>query len=82
MSAFQITAIVRTGGPLTKRIYLDADGKLISDGRACVMSNGTAARLRFDDLAAFASYIANLDQHEAIALGQLDTSKTCSETAR
>jgi hypothetical protein len=41
----EITALTKAGGPLTKRICLSDDGKLISDGSACIMSRGGARRI-------------------------------------
>ena len=90
MSApIEITALTKTGGPLTKRIALAQDGSLHSDGSACVMSRGSAQRARFDDLATFADRIGTLASHEAIALGvlrqglpdnvQIDTKKKLEE---
>ena len=67
----EITTLTKAGGPLTKRITLAADGSLHSDGSACVMSRGSARRVRFDNLGAFAGHIASLDSSEAIALGAL-----------
>ncbi len=67
----EITRLVKTGGPLTKRITLAPDGSLHSDGTACVMSHGSAQRARFGNLEAFAASIGNLDSNEAIALGML-----------
>ncbi len=69
--AVQITCITKVGGPLTKRIYLTADGSLKSDGSACLMGRGQACRAQFSDLRGFADCIANLAQHEAVALGSL-----------
>src|SRR5712691_6505817 len=72
MSApFEITLLAKTGGPLTKRISLAADGSLKSDGSACLMGRGNARRVRFSDLHAFAECIGNLAQHQAVALGSL-----------
>jgi hypothetical protein len=70
-SQIEITGFVKSGGPLTKRIVVAADGSLHSDGSACVMSTGWAYRLRFDTLDGFAACIAALDSNEAIALGAL-----------
>ena len=39
----EITVFAKAGGPLTKQIYLDSDGSLKSDGRACALSTGTAS---------------------------------------
>jgi hypothetical protein len=72
MSApIEITALTKAGGPLTKRIYLNDDGDLVSDGSACVMAHGAARRMRFGALEAFADYIGSLAPNEAIALGML-----------
>jgi hypothetical protein len=67
----EITILTKTGGPLTKRISLDPDGKMRSDGSACVMSGGSARRASFDNLDAFAASIGGLGSNEAIALGAL-----------
>src|SRR5689334_20765167 len=67
----EITRLAKAGGPLTKRISLNADGSLKSDGSACVMSSGWAQRACFDTLKTFAAMIASLEPHEAIALGAL-----------
>ncbi len=67
----EITRLTKTGGPLTKRIALAEDGKVISDGSACVMSCGTAHRVRLPTPQAFAALIGGLEPHEAIALGAL-----------
>ena len=71
MTNLEITGIAKSSGPLTKRIFLGEDGGLISDGSACIMSAGTARRLRFGELADVAASIGSLEPHEAIALGRL-----------
>ena len=67
----ELTRLTKIGGPLTKRIELSADGKLISEGSACIMSSGCAQRVRFDRLDDVAQLIQSLGSHEAIALGSL-----------
>jgi hypothetical protein len=67
----ELTRLAKIGGPLTKRIELSADGKLISDGSACIMSSGCAQRVRFDRLDDVAQLLQSLGSHEAIALGSL-----------
>jgi hypothetical protein len=67
----EITRFIKTGGPLTKRISVGPDGKPKSDGSACVMSHGSARRLRFSNITEFAECIGNLNPSEAIALGAL-----------
>ena len=60
------------GGALTKRISLEADGHLRSDGSACIMTAGEARRAPFSSMADFAAHIACLNPIEAIALGRLN----------
>ena len=67
----EITTLAKTGGPLTKEITLSPDGSLKSDGSACVMSRGSACRVRLGGLDAFAALIHSLETHQAIALGAL-----------
>jgi hypothetical protein len=67
----EITGLAKEGGPLTKRITLTPDGSLHSDGSACVMTDGQARRVNFDNLEEFGNYIAGLERNEAIALGAL-----------
>jgi hypothetical protein len=68
---FEITAFAKHGGPLTKRVRLDPSGKIISDGSACIMSHGSARRVRFDSLNDFAEFVGGLRSNEAIAVGAL-----------
>jgi hypothetical protein len=69
---FSIVHFTKSGGPLTKRISL-SDGKLRSDGSACIMSRGIARRVHFGSLAELGSFIGGLASNEAIALGALRT---------
>ena len=71
MNGIEITGFTSDVGPLTKRISLAPDGTLFSDGSACVMSRGTAKRLRLGRFADFARHIGSLKSNEAIALGAL-----------
>lgn len=71
MHNFTITVFDKDGGPLTKRISLQADGKLIKDGSACVMVRGRARRASFASLKEFAECIGGLTTRQAIALGAL-----------
>src|SRR4051794_14372723 len=68
----EVTLLQKTNGPLTKRIKLADDGRLLSDGSVCVMGTGTARRVRLNGLSDFASQIHNLAENQAIALGALD----------
>ena len=68
---FEIVVLTSASGLLTKRISLDDNGVLISDGSACVMGQGSAKRARLPNIAAFANLINRLQSSEAIALGAL-----------
>ncbi len=67
----EITGLTSSSGPLTKRISLSPEGKLISDGSACVMSRGSAARVRLGSVTEFSRLIGGLRSDQAIALGAL-----------
>jgi hypothetical protein len=54
----EITRFAKKGGPLTKTISLDRDGKLVSDASKCLMSRGTAHRGSIDNIAALVTNIA------------------------
>jgi hypothetical protein len=72
MSApMEVAIIAKSGGPLTNRISLAADGSLTSDGSACVMSHGTAKRFTFAGVGQFATLIEHFAPHQAITLGGL-----------
>ncbi|MHC2842830.1 hypothetical protein [Bradyrhizobium diazoefficiens] len=69
----QITLITKSDVPplLSKRISLDADGHLNSDGSGCLMSAGSAARVFVETAGALARIIAECRHDQAIALGAL-----------
>jgi hypothetical protein len=71
--AMQLVRFEKTGGPLTKRISLAA-GKIISDGSACVMSQGTARRLPVADVGELGDIIHRMGSREALGLGALRSS--------
>jgi hypothetical protein len=66
--------VAKDGGPLTKRIWLDADRNVRSDGSACVMTTGRARRWRISDISDFAGEIAEFRSNEALTLGALKSS--------
>ena len=70
----EFTKFTKIGGPLTKRILLAPDGKLVSDGSACVMSHGVAERVKVASVSELATLIEKLSPSQAIALGTLRTS--------
>src|SRR4051812_20717071 len=67
----ELTKFTKLGGPLTKRISFAPDGKLKSDGSACVMSHGTAERVKVTSVGELATLIGMLRPNQAIALGAL-----------
>ncbi|WP_439407433.1 hypothetical protein ACNJX9_39460 [Bradyrhizobium sp. DASA03076] len=69
----QITLITKRDVPplMSKRISLDADGKLNSDGSKCRMVSGTAERVSVEKAGDLARVIANCRSNQAIALGAL-----------
>jgi len=71
MSELQVTVFAKRDGPLTKRISLGSDGKVISDGSACVMSRGRARRVELSSAQQLADLIGSLGPQEAITLGAL-----------
>src|SRR4051794_28971941 len=65
------TLIEKTGGPLSKRIALNEDGTVKSDGSACVMTRGLASRLRLRDIGELGDAISRFEPKHAITLGRL-----------
>ncbi len=67
----EITAFEKHGGVLSKRIWLDNNGKVVSDGSACVMTRGTARRVQISDIRAYQDVVNSCSPTEALALGKL-----------
>jgi len=67
---FALTAFKNSKGPLSKRLYLDDDGRLQKTSTAELVA-GRAKRLTFSSIADFAAALAAMDSSEAIALGVL-----------
>src|SRR5262249_9601479 len=67
----EITMFEKHGGVLSKRIWLDASGKVCSDGSACVMTHGSARRVEISDIRAYADLVNACGSNEALALGRL-----------
>jgi hypothetical protein len=67
----EITVFTKSGGPLSKRISLNGDGTVKSDGSACVMMRGRARRAHLAGVHDLAALIERLESNEAIALGRL-----------
>ena len=69
----ELVKFTKPGGPLTKRISLASDGTLVSNGSACVMTHGTAERMKIAGIDELAALIGSLHPSQAIALGALRT---------
>ena len=67
----EITVFKKLNGGMSKRIWLGKDGKVVSDGSTCAMSDGEARRVAIESLHAFAELISHCPPYEAIALGRL-----------
>jgi hypothetical protein len=67
----EIVFITKIGGALTKRIQLDENGCLKSDGTECVMSRGIAQRAPIAGVERLAHLIQSLGSDQAITLGTL-----------
>ena len=67
----ELVKFTKTGGPLTKQISLSPDGTLVKDSSACVMTHGTAERVRVAGVDALGALIEDLAPSQAIALGTL-----------
>jgi hypothetical protein len=70
----EITLIKKSGpNPLmSKRIFLDEQGRVSSDGSQCLMTQGTAARAAAETAADLANHIMACGSDQAIALGTLE----------
>ena len=69
----EITLIKKNGlNPfMSKRIFLDEQGKVCSDGSQCLMAQGTATRATAETAADLAKHIIACGTDQAIALGTL-----------
>jgi hypothetical protein len=65
----EIVCLTKSGGPLTKEICLDENGKLRSDGSACIMARGVACRVPIRGVRQVGELIGCLRSDQAIALG-------------
>ena len=69
----QIT-LIKQSGPnpiMSKRIFLDEQGKVCSDGSQCLMAQGIATRATAETAADLARHILACGSDQAIALGTL-----------
>ena len=67
----ELTLFTKSDGPLTKRIALDSEQRVVSDGSACCMAVGRAERLQVADAAALAAVLRTMSSCQAITLGRL-----------
>jgi hypothetical protein len=69
----EITLIKKSGSNpiMSKRIFLDEQGKVCSDGSQCLMAQGTATRATAETAAALAQHIMACGTDQAIVLGAL-----------
>src|SRR6516225_1454439 len=66
--------LIKKSGPnpvMSKRIFLDEQGKVCSDGSQCLMAQGTATRATTETAADLAKHIMDCGTEQAIALGAL-----------
>jgi hypothetical protein len=66
--------LIKKSGPnpvMSKRIFLDEQGKVCSDGSQCFMAQGTATRATTETAADLAKHIMDCGTEQAIALGAL-----------
>src|SRR6516162_9512380 len=66
--------LIKKSGPnpvMSKRIFLDEQGKVCSDGSQCLMAQGIATRAAAETAAELAKRIMACGTGEAIALGAL-----------
>ena len=69
----ELTVFTKSDGPLTKSITLTSSKAIISDGSDCVMSRGSARRMKVTSVAHLANLIENIRPDQALALGSLRT---------
>src|SRR5207248_3118199 len=66
--------LIKKSGPnpiMSKRIFLDEQGKVCSDGSQCLMAQGTATRATAETAADLAQHIIACGTDQAIVLGAL-----------
>ena len=66
--------LIKKSGPnpvMSKRIFLDDQGKVCGDGSQCLMSHGTATRATAETAADLAKHIVACGSDQALALGAL-----------
>jgi hypothetical protein len=67
----EITVFHKKNGVLSKKISLNDEGNIKSDGSECRMADGSACRVKLNSVNALADLIEQMSSNEALALGQL-----------
>src|SRR5262245_46405055 len=67
----EITVFEKHSGTLSKRIWVDASGKVCTDASGCLMTRGYARRVEISDIRAYANQVNRCGPNEAFALGRL-----------
>jgi hypothetical protein len=67
----EIAVFRKRKGALSKKIWLDDDGQVKSDGSACRMASGEAQRVKLNGVESLAELIDDMRTNEALALGRL-----------
>jgi len=68
VTTIEVTVLKKDRGILSKRISLNADGEVVSDGSACAMAHGRARRRRVAGLAELAELIGGMKPIECLCL--------------
>src|SRR4051812_49426426 len=67
----EIAVFHKRKGALSKKIWLDPDGRVSSDGSACRMGAGEAYRVKLNGVDSLAELIDDMRTNEALVLGRL-----------
>jgi putative DNA primase/helicase len=71
MTHVEIAVFRKHKGALSKKIWLDRDGKVCSDGSGCRMALGEGWRVRLNGVKSLADLIERTRTNEALVLGRL-----------
>jgi hypothetical protein len=62
----ELVTFTKSSGPLTKKISLDDNGRVISDGSACVMARGVTHRKAVGNVEQLGALISDLKNNQAL----------------
>jgi hypothetical protein len=71
VTEIELTLFEKRGGILTKKISIDASGKVHNDSSECRMMLGTARRVTIDGVAGLDALFGRMQKNQAIGLGVL-----------